>query len=298
MADIGLVAIAAVSLGAATVNGALGYGYSSLTVPVALLVVAGRVLNPAIVVVEVFVNLVALFLGRGAVRRVAPRVAPLIVGLVPGVLLGSLLLARVAPTWVKLITFGVLLPLVLLQAAGLRWPLRRERVAAVPLGTGVGLLYSLTTISGPPLAMFFNNQGYDRADFKVALALTRTAESTLTLIAYASLGLLGGDSNAMIAWIAPGVLIGMPLGHALIRKVDAGAFRRLCVTFDVWLIGFGLSRVLASLHLVPSPWCYQVLLVGVVADAWLLHGFFAARDRVAHLPGRLGGDRLAREGTP
>ena len=37
---------------AATVNGALGYGFSSITVPVALLFYTNRILNPALVLVE------------------------------------------------------------------------------------------------------------------------------------------------------------------------------------------------------------------------------------------------------
>ena len=36
---------------AATVNGALGYGFSSITVPVALLFYTNRILNPALVLV-------------------------------------------------------------------------------------------------------------------------------------------------------------------------------------------------------------------------------------------------------
>ena len=61
-----LLVLALTSLGAATVNGALGYGYSSISVPIALLVIAGRVLNPAIVLVEVAINLYALWWNRGA----------------------------------------------------------------------------------------------------------------------------------------------------------------------------------------------------------------------------------------
>lgn len=42
--------LAVTSFVAATVNGALGYGYSSISVPVALLVTIGRVLDPALVI--------------------------------------------------------------------------------------------------------------------------------------------------------------------------------------------------------------------------------------------------------
>lgn len=280
MADIGLYAIAAVSLGAATVNGALGYGYSTLTTPVALLVVASRVLNPALVLVEVIVNLFALFLGRAAVPRVLPRVAPLIVGLVPGVIAGSLLLAWIAPDWAKLITFGVLLPLILLQGAGFVWPIRRERAAGVPLGAGVGLLYSLTTISGPPLAFFFNNQGYERADFKVALAVVRTAESVFTLIVYVALGLLTEESLTMSAWLLPTIVVGLPVGHWLITRIDAATFRRACITFDCWLIGFGLSRMLDQTELWAAPWSYVALAMAIGFDAYLLHVIKVERSHV------------------
>src|SRR5579862_470519 len=97
-----LIVLAVTSLGAATVNGALGYGYSSISVPIALLVVAGRVLNPALVVVEVAINLYALYWNRGAAHRVIRRVLPLALGLVPGVIAGAALLDYIAPRNVKL----------------------------------------------------------------------------------------------------------------------------------------------------------------------------------------------------
>ena len=58
--DSAVIVLAASALFAAFVNGALGYGFSSLTVPVALVFYTNRVLNPAIVIVEVVVNLCVL----------------------------------------------------------------------------------------------------------------------------------------------------------------------------------------------------------------------------------------------
>ena len=120
-----LLVLAATSLVAATANGALGYGYSSISVPIALLVVTARVLSPALVVIEVAINLYALYWTRGA----AHAVLPLLAGLVPGVITGALLLGHVAPAAVKLVVYCVLLPLIVLQASGVRWPIRRDDVA-------------------------------------------------------------------------------------------------------------------------------------------------------------------------
>ena len=47
--DPAVITLILITFLAATVNGALGYGFSSLTVPVALLFYANRVLNPALV---------------------------------------------------------------------------------------------------------------------------------------------------------------------------------------------------------------------------------------------------------
>src|SRR5215467_725682 len=145
--------LAGITLLAATINGALGYGFSSITVPLALLFLSNRALNPALVVIEVPLNAYVLWVNRAAVPDVWRRMFPIVIGLIPGVVAGTLLVSSVSPDRLKLYTYMVLLPLILLQAAGLRRPIRSERSIGVPFGAGVGLLYSVTTISGPPLAI-------------------------------------------------------------------------------------------------------------------------------------------------
>src|SRR5436305_3913932 len=115
-----------ITLLAATVNGALGYGFSSITAPVALLFYTNRILNPALVWVELPLNAYVLWVNRASVPHVWRRVLPTIVGLAPGVVLGTSLVHRVHPGWLKLGTFIALLPLILSQAAGLRRPTRDE----------------------------------------------------------------------------------------------------------------------------------------------------------------------------
>src|SRR5579862_5752121 len=95
--DTGTAVLFAIALFAATVNGALGYGFSSLTVPVALLFYANRALNPALVLVEVVVNSYALYINRHVVRRIWKRTLPVIAGLLPGIVVGSYLLSAVSP---------------------------------------------------------------------------------------------------------------------------------------------------------------------------------------------------------
>src|SRR6185503_314478 len=194
--DAASITLIAITLFAATVNGALGYGFSSLTVPVALLFYANRVLNPTMVIIEVAINLFVLLMNLDSFPKVWKRVLPIVIGLFPGVYFGSQLLTSLHPSWIKFFTYLILLPLIFIQAAGIRRPLRSERLIGLPFGAGIGFLYSVTTISGPPLAVLFNNQGLVKKDFRAALGIIRVAESTITAVAYYNLGLFNQQSMA------------------------------------------------------------------------------------------------------
>jgi uncharacterized membrane protein YfcA len=273
--------LAAITLVAAVVNGALGYGFSSITVPLALLFTSNRTLNPALVLIEVVLNGYMLWVNRAAVPDIARRVSPIVIGLVPGVVAGTFIIASVSPERLKFGTFLLLLPLILLQAAGIRRPLRSERTIGLPFGAGLGLLYSLTTISGPPLALLFNNQGLAKREFRAALALVRLAESTLTAVAYAWAGLFTMASGTLALGIVPSLLIGVPIGAWLIQRMDAEVFRRTCMSFDAWVVGFGISTLLRALHIVEGPAAYSVLAAVIAVDAVLLYRFFAIQRREA-----------------
>jgi hypothetical protein len=134
--DTGIVVLFLIALFAATVNGALGYGFSSLTVPVALLFFSNKTLSPALVLVELVVNAWVVILNRRSLAGVWRRTLPILLGLIPGILVGSYLLTNINPGVLKFWTYVVMLPLILLQAAGFRRRINAEHLAAVPLGLG------------------------------------------------------------------------------------------------------------------------------------------------------------------
>lgn len=273
---VGLVVL---TFGAAIVNGALGYGFSSITVPVALLFLTNRVLNPALVLIEVALNAYVLFVNRAAVSAVWLRVLPIIVGLLPGVMVGTLIVSTVSPEWLKFGTFIVLLPLILLQAAGLRHPIRSERAVGLVFGSGVGVLYAVTTISGPPLAIMLNNQGLAKQEFRAALGMVRLAESSMTAVAYLYVGLFSAPSLALIPLILPSILIGVPVGTWLIRRIRHETFRRVCMSFDAWVVAFGISTLMRQLSIMPGWSAYWVLVAVIVIDAVLMYSFFSKLPR-------------------
>lgn len=277
--QISFVVLFGVALFAASVNGALGYGFSSLTVPLALLFFPNKILSPALVLVELGINAWMVALNRESLMAAWRRATPILVGLIPGILIGSYLLTSANPGVLKFWTYVVLLPLILSQAAGYRRPIHAERAAGVPLGLGVGVLYSTTTISGPPLALMFNNQGVEKNEFRASLGAVRIAESVATTIVYGFLGLFSARSIHLIVPIAPAVLLGLPFGAYLIRHVPSETFRRVCMSFDAWIVGFGLARTLVELRLLSAPGAYAIWGAVILFDLYLLYRYFTA-DRV------------------
>jgi len=263
------------SLGASTVNGALGYGFSSISVPLAILLFPNRIINPAYILAELPLNLVILALERRQLRATFSRSLPIIVSLFPGVAAGSFLLASVSAIWVRMLVYGILLPLVLVQAAGFRRPVRSERAITIPFGAGVGTMYSLTTISGPPLALFLNNQGLDKHQFRATLAQIRIAEGLSTAIAFYTLGLfspLGGEISAIL--LLP-MVIGIPLGRLVIHKIHLETFRRICMSFDALIIGFGISQTTVALHLTSAPLGYAIFAAVALINSYILYRYLS-----------------------
>src|SRR3954464_12590426 len=111
--DVAVLTLIGITLFAATVNGALGYGFSSLTVPVALLFLTNRALNPALVPIEVVLNAYVLWVNRQSISGVWRRTTPIIVALAPGVAVGTALVSMVNADWLKFMTYATLLPLIL-----------------------------------------------------------------------------------------------------------------------------------------------------------------------------------------
>ena len=276
--DLHVIYLIVITLIAGMVNGGLGYGFSSITVPLALLFLSNRILNPALVLIEVALNAYVLAVNRTAISSVWRRIGMIVAALLPGVIAGTLVVSYISSSWLKLWTYMILLPLILFQAAGYRRPIRSERSIGAPFGLGLGLLYSTTTISGPPLAVLLNNQGLSKREFRAALGVIRLAESTFTAVAYLTAGLITTRSLMLIPQILPSVLIGVPIGAFLIRHIRAESFRRLCMSFDAWIVGFGVSSILRDVKLVEGANAYLFLGAVVLIDAWLRWRFFTVAN--------------------
>ena len=149
-------------------------------------------------------------------------------------------------TSVRIVVYALILPLTVLQLLGYRRHIVRERTAGPVLGVGIGFLYSLTTVSGPPLALFWRNQGLSKEEFRCAISQIRVAEASFTAVSYLLLGLFAPPSLALVPSLLIPVLIGVPLGTILLRGISRDFFSRLVMAVDGVIVSYGLYSVLVK----------------------------------------------------
>ena len=75
MTDPGII-LSIISFIASIVNGAIGYGFSSIVTPIAVLFTTNKLLNPALVLSELGVNAVLLSMERRNIRSTWRRSLP------------------------------------------------------------------------------------------------------------------------------------------------------------------------------------------------------------------------------
>ena len=106
-------------------------------------------------------------------------------------------------------------------------------------------------------------------------------------------GAVAASHLARIPLILPSVIIGVPVGGWIIRRVRTETFRRCCMCFDAWIVAFGISVLLRELHLVSGASAFAVLAIVSLVDMGLLYRFFSSPVGEVAMPA--GPRQIARE---
>jgi uncharacterized membrane protein YfcA len=110
---------------------------------------------------------------------------------------------------------------------GFKKVIQNEKVAFVPVGFISGLLIGSTSMGGPPVILFFSNQGVEKQAFRANLI---AYFGVLSLLAVPTL-ILGGLMNVEVVNYAitflPALLLGTITGMKSSKKANEGLFRKI-----------------------------------------------------------------------
>jgi uncharacterized membrane protein YfcA len=191
------------------------------------------------VVLLLLVNLPAeLWVVRSSWRRISWRgVLVVFVGVALGIPLGTSFL-RWGDARFLLIVLGVFLVAVgsvFLFIKGNRGR-QMPRWIAGPVGVISGMLTGLFGTGGPPLILYYQLQGVDKAAFRGNLMAIFLLMTTVRVPSYAVFGLITAPRMWSALAVLPAVILGALIGNRIHLRIEESTFRRL-VSAALLLIG-------------------------------------------------------------
>jgi hypothetical protein len=224
-----LVALAAVIVGAIA-QGSVGFGFGMLAAPV-LALVDEELVPGAVLLLGLTIAVAIAWSERGALDWLGIRWA--LVGRVFGTLAGAYAITRLDHDAMAIVLGALVLVAVIVSLTG--WRVRPTTSTLVGTGMVSGVMGTLTSVGGPPMALVYQHE--QAAKLRSTLAGFFVFGASLALVTLTVSGEVGQRQVVDGFILLPGLLVGLLLSRLLAPYLDRG-----------WTRGavLGLSAVTAT----------------------------------------------------
>ena len=237
MSTVGwLVATAAMASGSA-VQGAVGFGFALVAVPILVLVDPGLVPGPFLVAGVCLSLLVAW---REREHAQWDEVGWASLGRMGGAVVGAVVIAVVAESTRGVVVGLAVLAAVAISLAGLTVPLRRS--SFVGAGATSGVMGTVAGLDGPPMALLY--QHHPGHHVRANLARFFVIGSFQSAFTLSFVGAFGVEQALLGMLLVPGTLVGYLVSGRLIPVLDKGWTRSAILAISA--VG-GLAVLLRAL---------------------------------------------------
>lgn len=229
MVEIGFfwIVVLSIVLLAGFIQGLVGFGSGLVMVPILVLIIDPKILIPAVLIHGLVMNGALAFEAGKSIQ--IGRIAPILLGGLFGLPFGVYLLIFLSPDVLKIMIGSVIVLFGVLLLSGVNFHLRREKMFSIPIGLASGLLNGSVSMSGPPVILFFANQGVMKDNFRANLVTYFFFLNIFTLGVFAIMGLITIDVLVLAGVTLPLALVGIIIGTKVSKKVKENVFRRIAL---------------------------------------------------------------------
>jgi uncharacterized protein len=220
-------------------RGLTGFGFALVAVPIVSTLVEPQTVVPMILIHGTATSIPLLIHARHEMQPL--HIWPLMLGAIVGAPFGSYLLVVLDADALRLLIGIVAFGFALLLLAGFTHPVRRERLAFLPVGFVSGLLNGSSSLAGPPVILFFTNQRVPPLVFRANILALFFATNIATIFAFIVGGLFTRDAGLLALAFAAPLVIGTTLGARYARSVNVRLFRGVALSV---VMGSGIIAII------------------------------------------------------
>lgn len=221
-----LVGLPAVFL-AGMVQGLTAFGFALISVPILILVISPKIVVPLVIIYASLICMAILFQSRHLIDL--RRIWFLIISGVAGIPLGTYLLATLDAGLLKILIGAVIVPFAIALFMGFQKAIKNEKLASIPVGFVSGLLQGSTSLSGPPIILFFVNQGMEKQNFRANLVTYFTVLNISAIVSFILGGIMTAEVFRYALWFSPAMIVGAATGIKLTHRVNDKLFRNIAL---------------------------------------------------------------------
>ena len=228
MPDLPFVIASAVAvLFASLTQGATGFGFVIVSVPIMAVYLDPKLAIPVLLLLGIALSLPLMVHTRREFN--IGRVWPMMLAGAAFTPVGTLVLARLDAPEIKVLLGVVTGTVSVALLLGFQRTVRNQRLASIPVGAASGLLTGATGLAGAPVILFFTNQGVEQRQFRADIIYYLQVVSLSALPSYIVAGVLTVEAVRLAAVLLPVGVVGVSGGIWLSSRVPALVFRRIAL---------------------------------------------------------------------
>ena len=230
---------------ASFIQGLTAFGFSLLAVPMLVVFLSPKVVVPVMIIYSLLLNIYLFIEARKDVML--KRIIPLIICGIAGIPFGAWILKALEPQVLKIFIGVAITFFAILFILGFRRKVKNEKRAFLPIGFLSGILNGSISMSGPPVILFFSNQGMRKNVFRANLIVYFLTLNIFSIPVFFLSGLLTEEVVTHSLHYLPGLLAGAVAGNAMAHKVQENRFRKIAL---VVILLSGVLSILSGMNVI------------------------------------------------
>ncbi|MDP8240479.1 MAG: sulfite exporter TauE/SafE family protein [Candidatus Hatepunaea meridiana] len=208
-------------------QGLLGFGFGLVAIPILIIILPPVVVVPTVMLITTLLAIVILCEARKSLEL--KRILPLMAAGVAGLPLGAYILKNMDVNYLKVFIGLVIIVFSFALLLGYKRKVKNEKLGFAPIGFLSGLLNTSTGLSGPPVILFFSNQGIGKESFRANMVAYFTVLNIVAVPIYILNDLINPTViRYSFIFVLP-MMIGAILGIKLAHRINENLFRRIAL---------------------------------------------------------------------